>query len=123
MSEGHYNSVPSAEACQLDCQVDHDDNDGDLDNDGDANDNDDAEGHYNSVPSGAACQQDCQVDADHDVDADLDLNADHCSTVPFMVLNITHNITSTSCHCIREGVKKKNVPFSSLLLLRGPVGN
>ena len=21
MSEGHYNSVPSAEACQLDCQV------------------------------------------------------------------------------------------------------
>ena len=32
MSDGHYNSVPSAEACQLDCQVDvaqaaHDDTD------------------------------------------------------------------------------------------------
>ena len=32
MSEGHYNSVPSAEACQLDCQVGRVDS---LDRDGD----------------------------------------------------------------------------------------
>ena len=46
MSEGHYNSVPSAEACQLDCQVGAAENlnhgvDADLDLGAD---------HYNTVP-------------------------------------------------------------------------
>ena len=61
MSEGHYNSVPSAEACQLDCQVvrDHD-VDGGVDEDDDDY-NDDTE----------ACQLDFQVDHD-DNDGNLD---------------------------------------------------
>ena len=36
VSDGHYNSVPSAEACQLDCQVHRLDHEGDADVDADA---------------------------------------------------------------------------------------
>ena len=55
MSDGHYHSVPSAEACQQDCQVDPDE---DLNHDADGSVGDDADDHN----SGAASQQDCQVD-------------------------------------------------------------
>ena len=41
MSDGHYHSVPSAEACQQDCQVDPDE---DLNHDGDGSVGDDGIG-------------------------------------------------------------------------------
>ena len=52
VSDGHYNSVPSAEACQLDCQVDRDHDVNGGVNEDDDDDKDDSE----------ACQLDCQVD-------------------------------------------------------------
>ena len=54
MSDGHYHSVPSAEACQQDCQVDPDE---DLDHDGDG----DLEHGVDGGGGVGDDHQDCQV--------------------------------------------------------------
>ena len=79
VSEGHYNSVPSAEACQKDCQVDWDCENLDRDVGGDVN--------FQKKDIFPKClfwtwYAGYNKDEDEDEDGGCDYDADHYNSVP-----------------------------------------